>query len=221
MKVLNQNSNITTFKQIQLSKIEQEKTLNLLKNLADDVLMPKYEKIKIELFDIFDKHIQNEVGKHSSIYISKEDFLQTVYLKFFELIENIKENLITPQNFFEELNKIKPDKNDRQGQEISIEKPLNNNSEKNTIKDFLTEENIPIYSASRTDNEKKIIKETTSRILKKAKMKTSEEEVISKRAEGMSYDKIAEDLGKSRSTVRKKALVRRSCFPPSSRWRLL
>ena len=139
MKVLNQNSNTTTFKRIQLSKIEQEKTLNLLKNLADEVHIPKYEKIKIQLFDIFDKHIQNEVNKHNNIYISKEDFLQTVYLKFFELIENIKEKLITPQNFFEELNNIKPDKNDRQGQEISIDKPINNNSEKNTIKELQSE----------------------------------------------------------------------------------
>ena len=99
MRIVEQKHNSINFKKIQLQKVEQEKAAKLLESLHTAKSSEISQKIKYELFNIFDKHLQNEANKFlNNIFINRDDFLQTLYLKFFEYIQKHGEVTIITDN---------------------------------------------------------------------------------------------------------------------------
>ena len=77
------------FKKIQLNKAEQKKAFDLLTNLTKTDVSSKVDKIKFDIFELFDPHLQKEAFSTSAKFVFGKDFLQTLYLKFIELLEKV------------------------------------------------------------------------------------------------------------------------------------
>ena len=88
------NFDYPNFKMIQLSKIEQENATKLLNQIATGTIEAKENKLKNDILKIFDKHLKKEayLKTKSSNFYSRKDFLQNIYLCFFEKIEELKKN---------------------------------------------------------------------------------------------------------------------------------
>ena len=88
MRVQTTTSNFITFRAISLNEREKAKSDKLISGLNT---AGNKEKIKSDLFKVFDKHLQKEAAKKGKKLYYKEDVLQKMYLKFFETLENVKE----------------------------------------------------------------------------------------------------------------------------------
>lgn len=98
-----QRPNIIAFQAIQLNKDETKRADDLLLSMNSSA--PK-EQAKLELFDIFDKYIQSEAKTRAGVLYYQEDFLQRLYVTFFESLEAIKP--LTTDKLLEILNKTTP-----------------------------------------------------------------------------------------------------------------
>ena len=79
-----------SFKKIQLTKNEKKIAGELLAEISTCTSQQKANKIKNELLELFDKHIKKEVNSYIRTITHQEDYLQSLYLKFFELVDNIQ-----------------------------------------------------------------------------------------------------------------------------------
>ena len=154
MRILEIRENQINFKKIQLSKVEQEKAAKLLADLPSITVPSSIEKIKLKLFDIFDSHLQKEASRRSKKFVHKEDFLQTLYLKFFEFLDLIKEKTIFPEDFINLLDEIKPSEEELVERNYSLDRPIAEYSIK-THMDNLTRDRLPVYASQRNEDERR------------------------------------------------------------------
>ena len=107
--------NITTVKNkvnlrtIRLKPEEETKVFSLLMTLNSDVKEGLKNSIKMELFDVFEKHFDDKALKAKK-YTFVDDFRQKMFLTFFELLEKVKNQELLPEEFLKQLDSIKPDK---------------------------------------------------------------------------------------------------------------
>lgn len=132
------NNNIV-FQKIQLENEENRTATELLNTLYNDEA--KAETAKSDLFNIYDKHITKEVAGRSKHYVNKDDYLQNIYLSFFELLDKIQKNVLLPCNFLTELNEnIRRDGLAKNSNDYSLDKKKRDCSR--TYADDLTEDDF-------------------------------------------------------------------------------
>ena len=104
---------------IQLSAKEAERAQTCIKQLADFNLDKKAKQIlKNRMFDVFDKHIKEESAKRVHKVRCYKEVLSEMYLKFAELLDDIKNNF-TLELFIRKLDDYKPSKDTLKGEYIS------------------------------------------------------------------------------------------------------
>ena len=199
MQIKNNNCRIS-FGSIDLTQQEKEKSDLLLGQIHHT---KRKDKIKIELLDVFDKHIKKEAEIKSGNIFHGEDFLQKMYLTFFEAIENIKQ--ISTDVLVKILDDFKPENEDlKEGCRInvfSIEKSARTNDDI-PIKDVLTEEDSPVYTRAASRIERtKLIRKIDS-ISQGANLSPTEKTVLHKKSSGKTYKTISEEEHRSVTTLR-------------------
>ena len=113
MQISRQQYNSINFKRIQLTSAEEKKAISILTKLSRNKVPSEIEQLKLNLFDMFDSYFQNELMNYSKKYTHKEDLLQGIYLRFFEMLNFVQNEKLPVLDFMSELNKIiKPNRDE-------------------------------------------------------------------------------------------------------------
>ena len=201
MQIQNNNCRIS-FGSINLTQQEKEKSDLLLGQIHHT---KRKDKIKMELLDVFDQHIKKEAKIKSGNIFHGEDFLQKMYLTFFEAIENIKQ--ISTDALVEILDDFKPGNEDlKENYRIKVFSIEKNSGKNNnfSVKDILTEENSPVYTRSATKTERKKFREKLVFISEDANLTPIERVILQKKSSGKTYKTISEEEHRSVTTLRYK-----------------
>ena len=105
------NRRQSSFKAIKLSDSERKKSEELMRSLVSSSELES-DTIKLQIYELYDKHLQKEADLKLKRYHFKEDFMQEMFLKFFEMLENIRKKIFPIENFIPALNDIKPTNNE-------------------------------------------------------------------------------------------------------------
>lgn len=191
-----------SFKAIKLNNSEQKKSDNLINDLKVTT-EEKSDTIKFQLYELYDKHLQNEVDLKCKAYHIKEDFAQEMFLKFFESLENIRKNIMPIEEFIPFLNNIKPTKNELKSgiAEMSLDQNLYNTDF--NLNSILTKNNLPQYLSNKNDKEKKIIQDEFNSVINECNLKALENKILKDKTNGKSTQNIADELKKSTTTINK------------------
>ena len=194
------NNSQINFKAIQLNEAELKKSDNLLQSLLDTSVSDA-DTIKIQLFELYNKHLEKEINLKSKSHYIKEDFSQKLFLHFFEALENIRKKLLDKENFLSVINNIKPTKDELKSgiAEKSINSNINNSNL--TLENLLTDANIPQYLSSRSDKEKKFFELELNKILNNPVIKDIEKIILADISESGSIQATAKKMGVSRTTI--------------------
>ena len=191
-----------TFKKIQLSQAETKAASMLFQDLSKKPELINTESFKLKIFNIFNKHLKKEVTHYSEKYIWKEDFLQSLYLKFFELLLKLNIPQINTASFVEELNNIiKPDKYDKKQYIKSLHDTIGS-SNKFKI-DLLVEENLPIYKSQKNEKENQVNTDKVHSIISDTNLTNNELYAIEQVSQDKSYKKISRERNVSNTTIRR------------------
>ena len=189
---INYFSNQISFNSIQLSQYEKAKSDLILSQFNSN----SYNKdcLKLELLDIFEKHIEKESDTKAKGIYYKEDFSQKMYLKLFEIL-NEAEN-ITTEMIVKTLNAILPaneelKENHRLGIK-SINKNINNDIEK-PLETILTEDNLPKLSSTVSEEEREKKLNIINKLGLDSNLSQEELEILNSRASGKTYKEIAKE----------------------------
>lgn len=180
MKITSSNVNLINFTAINLQAKEKSKADKLIAQLPDT---KNRDNIKLELLDLFDKHIQKEAALKSK-WTSFDDYLQKMYLNFFEAIENIKN--LTTQKLIDILDSTAPDKN----------KILTNT---NTISDS-KHTTIEITETSKKS------KAQLKRLREKTPLTDLENEFLEARASGKTLNELSIEKNRNLNSIRRSIL---------------
>lgn len=92
----------TSFKQIRLNEIELNKAKNIYRQIINN---PKNHEFNLKLFDLFEKHLNNEVAlKGQKPTKALKSFATRLYNKFFEILNTTKYKEQPFESFFDNLN---------------------------------------------------------------------------------------------------------------------
>ncbi len=200
-----------SFKAISLNQDESRCVDELLTDLYCEKSLKKQEKTKLDLFTIYDFHIKKEASERafSRVHISEIDYMQNLYLKLFELIENAKSSVCKEFGLTTSLNEVKPAHNATIQTDKSLNAPLYLYGDGVTLDKVITEEQLPVYASSSSDSEKEFAKNIVNEKIAQTKELTSKELlVIEGRAAGKSFSKIAMETNvKAQGGVRNHFLV--------------
>ena len=177
---------------------EIKEALSLLGDLSASQNAMMQEAISIKIFEIFDKYLKEKAFR-SSGKIFKEDFLQKIYLSFFELLEKVKCRELEPGMFLETLDKTTIDSSlfkSGVGYTKSLNEPRYNNNEVQLI-DYLTEDDLPIYAAAPDDEKIEADKNSFLELLKKNNLQELEMQVMVQKGAGKDAKEISQDLNKN------------------------
>lgn len=177
MEVRKIDNNRITFQKIQLAKAEQERAMKLLTNLTTLQTHKSIENLKLEIFEIFDSHLQKEVSMYNKLYVYKKDFSQTFYLKFFEILDQICKKIILPDNFIELLNQVRPAKDDYIEHSISLDVSISENDKKTFIEN-ITAEDLPVYASQRSEEERKEFDKEVQKISRNTELNKKEKAIF-------------------------------------------
>ena len=192
----------TSFKRIKLTQAEEKLVSNMLNELSSKKSVSSIDNIKMDIFEFFDSFFQKELLKFSKLYTHKDDFLQGIYLRFFELLDTAQGKALSLIEFMENINKIiKPDKNERKERELSLDKTIKEDTKK-TFGDFLTSDSLPVYISQRSDEERKEFEYEIKNIKKDIELTEKEEKIFELKKQGKSFIEISEIMKKSYTTIR-------------------
>ena len=148
------------FKAIKLSASDTYKAKEIIHKLKSGVSDANFDIGKTQLFKVFDKYLQKEAHEAYFKY-EKQDYLQELYFAFFSCINDIlKENkpLEALINVFEKIKTSPEVKVLRMKNGISsLDRPLYRDSNKYTVVDSLTVENLPRYLSTPSEEEYEVI----------------------------------------------------------------
>ena len=200
MIVNNKKYTPLTFKKIQLSQAEAKATSILFEDLTKKPELINSESFKLKIFNIFNKHLKNEVAHYSEKFVWKEDFLQSLYLKFFELLSKLTISQLNTDSFVEDLNNIiKPDKNDKKQYIKSLNDTTGNS---NIFKiDLLVEENLPKYKSPKNKKENQVNIDKVNSIINDSDLTNKELYAIEQVSQNNSYRKIAREKKVSKTSI--------------------
>lgn len=147
MQISNLQTQNPNFKSINLSKVEKATAKSLLSQLNVEVNEFKQQKIKTEIFNLFDKHIKKEVSKyeHSKTYIY-EDLLQKMYSTLFELVEKYKPNKNPLISILRALDRLKPNIKEDGSPFFNISIDKVTDEFKRSLAEKITEKDLPVYA---------------------------------------------------------------------------
>lgn len=201
MQISNHKNNYINFKRIQLSNADEKKVLKKLSTLSKSSSVDKIHSIKIDLFEIFDSHFQNELSHYSRLYTHKDDFLQGIYLRFFELLGDIQEKTVSIFDFMENINRIiKPNIDEKREREYSLDNAVFRDSEKTFI-EKLTYEKLPVYASSKNEEENKIFKNKLEKISKDTALTKKEKTILELKKQGKNFEEIAKITNRARPNI--------------------
>ncbi len=188
------------FTAIKLNDKEYKKAEEQLKSYNAD----NADLVQANLYDIFEKHIDKEAKlKSRGIYYSDEIY-QNLFLKLFENIENASKEIHPIDFILEKLNSYKTSKEDVKPNNlkglVSLDAPLRNNAKK-TLKTFLTEDNLPVYSSHASKETRKSQQKELSKVRTKTKLGLRASKYLDEYSSGKNYQKIADDNGIERTHV--------------------
>lgn len=194
MRILSTSKNLISFSAISLNQEEKEKADTLISQFQ---MSKNKDKLKYDLLEIFDSHIQKDsVDKSKGIYYI-EDFLQTMYLNFFEAIENIKE--LSTQRLVDILNSINPDKNElkeeyrRDMLSLATQVAKDRNL---TIQDRITSDGLPVFQKFPSDEERKIYFDKIQKLVRKIDLSDKEKKWLEEKSRGKTFKQIAKEAKK-------------------------
>lgn len=191
---------------IRLNSEEEVKALRLLAKLKSDIREELKDSIKLELFDIFEKHL-NDKAYNVRKFTILEDYRQKMFLTFFELLEKVKNQDLLPENFLKQIDSLKPDKECISPafikDTVSITKqPCNKKScEKLSYAGFLTEEHLPVYAAAPDDEKIQQDKEALSSVLNSSFLEPLEVDIMLEKGAGKTGIEISRLLGQNYERV--------------------
>lgn len=192
-----------SFNAIELS--EQEKnTSNFLLNKINGCSDKDFFVLNKKIYELYKNHLDKEVATKVQGYHLQEDFSQEIYLKFFEMIEEIRKDKTKINSFIDSLNKYNPSKTVLKSGvfEKSIDKKIGDSHL--FIKDILVEENLPVYASAPSEEEKLIAQGFLKKVVDKTELSQLEEYIINKKSKGITLKEISKDLNKSYTRVQNK-----------------
>lgn len=201
MRITNSVPNLINFGSISLNEYEKEKSDKLISQLQSS---ENKHQIKSGLLDVFDKHIQNESAQKAKGIFFQEDMLQKMYLNFFEAIENMKD--LTTEKLIDVLHSTKPDKNElneQQGFGISSLDREITNVKNRTIKDLITEKDLPVYLSSASEEERKAYFEELRALEDKTNLTLKEKRALEEKSKGKTIKQIAKENDRSQTVARR------------------
>lgn len=200
MNVFKISQNIS-FKAIELKPPEKEKSDKILGKMK--LSSSESNDLSYKLFNIFDKQIQKEASQKSGKVFYQEDFLQKMYLTFFETIQDVKE--LTTEKLIEILNMVKPDRNEvKESYRLGTKSLSDNisNEIKKPLEIVLSENNLPVYLREATKEERANAFKKIKSITENAGLTSKEESAIKEIAQGKTYVKMAKERGISYTRIR-------------------
>lgn len=206
MNSLNITNPIVSFKGIELSNSEREKSEYLFDKLSSNPSNKDSELLTGEIFDVFNKHLEYEVKvKGKKLHILEQDLLQAMYLRFFENLELVKEKLMNLQSFIKSLNDFAPTKN-----EVNPEHDIFRYSLDSLPKDYreakgtrLTDMDLPVYSSRKNEAERKNNKNLVTDIANASNIHRRSAYILEEVINDKSDMEIAEGLNVGKSWVSK------------------
>ena len=193
--------------------------LNEKELLESQKLLHKYIKapesgldsLKNEAFKLFEKHLCDEINLKTKKYYIKEDFAQDFYLKFFIFLDEIRNKILSPDEFISKLNEIKPDNDSIKSGvcERSINETFNGSLlEKGNL---LTEENLPVYYNMMNFEKKQNLTDKLAQLVNQSFLKEKEKEVFHEYNNGVKVKDIANNLASTYSRISglKRAAIRK------------
>lgn len=200
------NSYNTNFRAIQLSAKEAERAENCIHKLLDLGITGKEQRIiKNDLFNRFNQHLQKEARHKTSVFHIYEDVLAEIYLKFSELLNDIKNNP-SLELFLEKLNEYKPTKDTIKSEYIhpSLNTHIYWDNDLLENLDRITSDDLPIPKSS------EYIEEITIKIKKainKENLPKTVKKRILERLNGIKFKDIAKksdiNIGTAKRSVQK------------------
>ena len=201
---INNNTQIT-HKAMVLNNAEFQESKVLLSKLA---LATEKESMKIKnrLYSILNRHVLKECEEKCQRYQYLNDFIQEMYLKIFEMVEDIRNSklMITAEEFFEKINEIQIRQNVLKAgvRERSLDENFQDQNE--SPANFVTNEHLPVYSKPRTDKERAVIRKKLNSLINSARLNDAILECLKAKSKGKSVQKIADAVGLSYITTYKK-----------------
>ena len=191
-------NNQVNFKSIDLIETEKQKSDALLQKL---ITTPEQEadSVKFQLYELYDKHLQKEIEAKTKWYHLKEDFAQEMFLKFFEVLEDIRKNIIPKENIISILNNIKPSQQEEKlGIRVcSIYTDIGNTND--TWKDFFTSEDLPVCTSETQKEKLTLMTEQFDDLIKNSYLKDIENNILNEKRKGNTVENIATKFGISPS----------------------
>ncbi len=181
-----------SFRAIQLSVKEAEKAQSCINKLLDFGLpLEKKQNIKNAMFNTFSSHLKNEAKCKTSHFRLFKDVLSEIYLKFSELLEDIKENPDL-ETFIKKIEEYRPTKDTMKSEYIhkSLDAPLRDDKKSKTLADFILEKDLP-KPISAIDREK--LRNKIDSTIIESRLSTMMERRLQKRADGIKYADIAKE----------------------------
>ena len=102
----------TSFNAIYLTKDEKLTAIRLFRKYNAPISEKESKQLKLDIFEIFNPHLKKLAEQKTKQFVNKEDFLQNIYLKFFEFLEIFKSAKNPIYKLCHELDKIHPTKLD-------------------------------------------------------------------------------------------------------------
>lgn len=204
IKPLNQNS--ISFKRIELNDSEQSKSLQLFDRLAKNNSEAEASNIVGEIFDIFQKHIEREAEiKGKKMHVLKEDYLQSLYLKFFENLKLVTEKSMNFSEFLNNLNNFHTTKHEINPEtdkfRYSLNHILKNHKEERINR--IVEKDLPVYATPLQKNERDALKMRIAKVLDELHIAPKKVQIIQKLLNDKTVKEIALDLDMHPSSVSK------------------
>jgi len=191
------NENCTNFRAIKLSESEIKKSENIIQGLVKSGISSiEKNHLQRKLFDIFSPHIYKESVLKSKSYYIFDDVLSEMYLKFSELLNNIKKNT-SLETFVNTLNEYFPSRETRKGKYFYRTTDKDHTIDLLVFREQQELDNIDNKSAEVTAKKKNLNKH-----LKKVKISDKAQSRFQQKLSGLNYSEIGRREDISHSSAR-------------------
>ena len=203
-----QINQIPSFKAIQLNNTEKEKAKLVFDAFKSDSTERQEQTLKNDLLQIFDKHLQQEALKKSYLCQDKENYLQNLYLHFFETIEHIKSKANSLDLLIESIDKHKVQEDDAKTKYKRIKiysiddlTPYSTTSYEKTYVNLKTADDLPVYTSAPSLEERRESKSKFKKLISSTNLTKSQSQALTLRSSGKTYKQISEKLHTSKTNT--------------------
>lgn len=186
-------------------KVRAQEVLNALQEETNDI---EIRKLKTDLLDIFKPHIQKEVSLKTMRFHDRKNFAQRIYLRLFEFQKILKTNSPNAlERLIADLESVKPDRNEDLLPGAGFKERLlgDNNPKmdsktfKHTYEEAISNESHAEVVSFKSPEEIDEIKREINKTIQKDELSAKEQLLLQRRAKGIFFKDIAEEIGISTS----------------------